>query len=229
MNFVRVMYGITILLVAAFFFVHLHQEDDVTEMPKRTESSAVYVHLAKHDPPMTYVETKRVHNDLTTGKFVSPVLTELDLIDSVRTMYETSKRIRHYYYDPRLSLKKFTIVMLTYNRTVNLFQIFRHYCKMPDIIHKFVVVWHNIGTQIPAQLKDFPCNVPIVFVTPSENKLNNRFVPYEEIESECELMGKRREEVSIEDLFSEKPNISFHCFDNLLYHSMCWLFVEAWN
>ena len=81
---------------------------------------------------------------------------------------------------------KFTIVMPSYKRTRTLREIFDHYCGMDDIIDQLLIVWNNIDEIVPQALEKHKCKFPIKFLEQKRNTLNNRFVLYPEIQTECE-------------------------------------------
>nr|XP_020465783.1 exostosin-2 [Monopterus albus] len=82
----------------------------------------------------------------------------------------------------------FTAVVLTYDRVESLFRVITEISKVPSLA-KLLVVWNNqnksppegaIGTRRTCKL----CNK---VVRTKENKLSNRFFPYDEIETEAVL------------------------------------------
>jgi len=102
-----------------------------------------------------------------------------------------------------------TIIMPTYKRndflsdpkhpTLNV-------CKN-ELVNKLIIVWQNIGEEIPNSIKDnindLGINDKVEFKFPTKNSLNNRFYPYEYI-SDCV--------VSVDDdyNFSEKSLVECH-------------------
>ncbi|XP_066966241.1 exostosin-2 isoform X1 [Macrobrachium rosenbergii] len=80
----------------------------------------------------------------------------------------------------------FTAVILTYDRLESLFQVIQTMVQVPSL-SKVLVVWNN-QKKAPPQASMWPkINVPLKVVQTRENKLSNRFYPYEEIETECIL------------------------------------------
>ncbi|KAK8379154.1 hypothetical protein O3P69_019178 [Scylla paramamosain] len=80
----------------------------------------------------------------------------------------------------------FTAVILTYDRLDSLFQVIQMMAQVPSL-SKVLVVWNN-QRKPPPQASLWPkINVPLKVVQTRENKLSNRFYPYEEIETECIL------------------------------------------
>ena len=116
--------------------------------------------------------------------------THLKMADAVTAMKELIKRR-----DAVLPLlntgnnkrDKFTILMPSYRRTNTLQDIFDHYCVMDDIIHQLIIVWNNVNEIVPDWLKKYKCKFPITFKEQEKNTLNNRFVLYPEIKTECKL------------------------------------------
>lgn len=181
----RITIGMLALLVVVYFL--MSQRSSIFSVPHST----VLIHLEAEQQVhhnTSVVGSHRVNTDLVTAWFVSPTLDEEGIIERVRSMYATTKKIRHFYTNTRLNHNQFTVVMLSHNRTANLFHIFKHYCKMGDIINKFLVIWNNVGVPIPSRLQSMKCSFPIVFLPQSKNSLNNRFTPYSEIETECESL-----------------------------------------
>ncbi|XP_047485553.1 exostosin-2-like [Penaeus chinensis] len=80
----------------------------------------------------------------------------------------------------------FTAVILTYDRLESLFQVIQTMVQVPSL-SKVLVVWNN-QKKPPPQASMWPkISVPLKVVQTRENKLSNRFYPYEEIETECIL------------------------------------------
>lgn len=82
-----------------------------------------------------------------------------------------------------------TMVILTYKREGLLPRILKHYCKVA-VLQRILVVWNNIGTPVPQTLLNMTgaresCHAEIKFVLSEENKLTNRYLPRDEIETEC--------------------------------------------
>ena len=81
--------------------------------------------------------------------------------------------------------EQFTVVMLTYEREQVLLNSLARLYGLP-YLHKVVVVWNS--AKPPAQELEWPdIGVPIVVVKTERNSLNNRFLPYSEIETEAVL------------------------------------------
>ncbi|XP_071941883.1 exostosin-2-like [Antedon mediterranea] len=80
----------------------------------------------------------------------------------------------------------FTAVVLTYNRVESLFKIIREIAKTPSL-SKILVVWNNQEMSPPAATTWPKISKPLKVVQTKENKLSNRFYPYDEIETECVL------------------------------------------
>ena len=117
---------------------------------------------------------------------IKSYLSTPDAEASVHELLERKEAVRpHLQTD--FKKNKFTIVMPSYKRTETLKEIFDHYCPMEDIIDQILIVWNNVGESVPTYLVEYPCKFPITFLEQKKNTLNNRFVPYPEIKTECEL------------------------------------------
>ncbi|GFO45755.1 exostosin-like 3 [Plakobranchus ocellatus] len=81
--------------------------------------------------------------------------------------------------------EQFTIVMLTYQREVVLMQALQRFKSLP-FLNKVVVVWNSEAPPSP-ELRWPQIGVPIKVVKTKKNSLNNRFLPYAEIETEAIL------------------------------------------
>uniref|UniRef100_A0A0N4ZWP6 Glyco_transf_64 domain-containing protein n=1 Tax=Parastrongyloides trichosuri TaxID=131310 RepID=A0A0N4ZWP6_PARTI len=78
--------------------------------------------------------------------------------------------------------EQFTIVMLTYNRDQILYSALERLHQLP-YLNKIIVVWNNI---LRKPQNNWPhLHVPIIFVNATKNSLNNRFFPYDQIETEA--------------------------------------------
>lgn len=81
------------------------------------------------------------------------------------------------------------MVTPTYKRTSNLPVLLDHYCAMTDIIHKIIILWNNVGEEVPKDIIDQgrKCDVPVVIKIMPRNNLTSRFIPYTEIETAGEI------------------------------------------
>ncbi|KPJ16108.1 Exostosin-2 [Papilio machaon] len=80
----------------------------------------------------------------------------------------------------------FTAVILTYDRVDSLFTLIKKLVRTPSLT-KILVVWNN-QKKPPPPSSDWPViNKPLKVIRTKENKLSNRFYPYDEIETECQL------------------------------------------
>ncbi|CAG5017817.1 unnamed protein product [Parnassius apollo] len=81
--------------------------------------------------------------------------------------------------------EQFTIVILTYERESVLAAALARLRGLP-YLNKVVVVWNGVTPPTPAQA--WPdCGAPVAVVRSSRNSLNNRFLPYNLIETEAVL------------------------------------------
>ncbi|XP_050417869.1 exostosin-2 [Patella vulgata] len=80
----------------------------------------------------------------------------------------------------------FTAVILTFDRLESLFQVIKRVAKVPSLA-KVVVVWNNQNKAAPPMSSWPYIGKPIKVIQTKKNKLSNRFVPYDEIETECIL------------------------------------------
>ncbi|CAG9135746.1 unnamed protein product [Plutella xylostella] len=80
----------------------------------------------------------------------------------------------------------FTAVILTYDRVESLFKLITQLVKTPSLA-KILVVWNNQKKSPPPSSEWPVINKPLKVIRTKENKLSNRFFPYDEIETECQL------------------------------------------
>ncbi|KAL0880397.1 hypothetical protein ABMA27_002833 [Loxostege sticticalis] len=80
----------------------------------------------------------------------------------------------------------FTAVILTYDRVESLFTLVKKLVKTPSLA-KILVVWNHQKKQPPPSSEWPVINKPLKVIRTKENKLSNRFFPYDEIETECQL------------------------------------------
>ncbi|KAG9469634.1 hypothetical protein GDO78_020039 [Eleutherodactylus coqui] len=80
----------------------------------------------------------------------------------------------------------FTAVVLTYDRVESLFRVITEVSKVPSL-SKLLVVWNNQNKSPPEESLWPKIRVPLKVVRTAENKLSNRFFPYDEIETESVL------------------------------------------
>ena len=84
-----------------------------------------------------------------------------------------------------LPREQFTIVMLTYEREQVLIESLARLDGLP-YLHKVVVVWNSPRPPSP-DLKWPEIGVPVHVIRTLKNSLNNRFLPYDCIETEAIL------------------------------------------
>ncbi|KAJ8396673.1 hypothetical protein AAFF_G00015110 [Aldrovandia affinis] len=80
----------------------------------------------------------------------------------------------------------FTAVVLTYDRVESLFRVITEISKVPSLA-KLLVVWNNQNKSPPEESLWPKIAMPLKVVRTKENKLSNRFFPYDEIETEAVL------------------------------------------
>uniref|UniRef100_A0A671PJ21 Exostosin-2 n=1 Tax=Sinocyclocheilus anshuiensis TaxID=1608454 RepID=A0A671PJ21_9TELE len=80
----------------------------------------------------------------------------------------------------------FTAVVLTYDRIESLFRVITEISKVPSLA-KLLVVWNNQNKSPPEESLWPKVTVPLKVVRTKENKLSNRFFPFDEIETEAVL------------------------------------------
>lgn len=80
----------------------------------------------------------------------------------------------------------FTAVILTYDRIDLLFSLINKIVEVPSLT-KILIVWNNLRKN-PPDAKRWPkLSKPVEIIRAKENKLSNRFYPYDEIETEAIL------------------------------------------
>lgn len=83
-----------------------------------------------------------------------------------------------------------TVVILTHKRTRTLSKIISHYCKI-QFLQRILVVWNNVNETIPFIMKSWETRCALSgvrFIQPWSNKLINRYLPWREIETDCEYI-----------------------------------------
>ncbi|GMT30915.1 hypothetical protein PFISCL1PPCAC_22212 [Pristionchus fissidentatus] len=78
--------------------------------------------------------------------------------------------------------EQFTVVILTYNRDDSLVTILKLLNNCP-YLNKVIIVWNNPDRKPEDAWPTL--HVPIEFIFPEKNSLLNRFIPYDEIETEA--------------------------------------------
>ena len=81
-----------------------------------------------------------------------------------------------------------TLVMLTYKRNNILPKILMHYCRVPQL-QRIVVVWNDIDTPIPPNITNITatCDADLKLIVAKKNKLTNRYIPREEVNTDCKF------------------------------------------
>ncbi|KAF1762148.1 hypothetical protein GCK72_010410 [Caenorhabditis remanei] len=80
--------------------------------------------------------------------------------------------------------EQFTVILLTYERDSVLVGALERLHQLP-YLNKILVVWNNIHREPPDTWPSL--HVPVEFIRVTENSLNNRFVPWDRIETESVL------------------------------------------
>lgn len=80
----------------------------------------------------------------------------------------------------------FTAVVLTYDRVDSLFLLVQQLSRVPSL-SKILVIWNNQNKDPPPPSVWPKLSTPMELIRTKENKLSNRFYPYDEIETEAVL------------------------------------------
>ena len=121
---------------------------------------------------------------LGSGQFAKPPenATAAEILNAKLRRYE------HKIYRVDSPGERCTFVAQAYKRATLLDRLIKHYCSMP-IFHKVLIIWNDVNTSIPESFTSGlqNCSSLVQFVMPDKNLLTNRFVPREEIETDCKL------------------------------------------
>ncbi|KAL0275447.1 UNVERIFIED_CONTAM: hypothetical protein PYX00_003286 [Menopon gallinae] len=80
----------------------------------------------------------------------------------------------------------FTAVVLTYDRVESLFLLIQQLSRVPSL-SKILVIWNNQNKDPPPPSVWPKFSTPLELIRTKENKLSNRFYPYDQIETEAVL------------------------------------------
>lgn len=132
----------------------------------------------------------------------------------------------------------FTAVILTYDRLELLFLLINKLVKVPSL-SKVLVIWNNQHKNPPPSTRWPKVNKPLKVIQTKENKLSNRFYPYDEIETEAvlsiddDIIMLTADEVEFAyEVWREFPDriVGFpsriHMWDN---STMCWRYESEWT
>lgn len=132
----------------------------------------------------------------------------------------------------------FTAVILTYDRLELLFLLINKLVKVPSL-SKVLVIWNNQLKNPPHSTKWPKVNKPLKVIQTKENKLSNRFYPYDEIETEAvlsiddDIIMLTADEVEFAyEVWREFPDriVGFpsriHMWDN---GTTCWKYESEWT
>lgn len=132
----------------------------------------------------------------------------------------------------------FTAVILTYDRLESLFVLITKLVKAPSL-SKVLVIWNNQHKDPPHPSKWPKINRPLKVIQTKENKLSNRFYPYDEIETEAmlsiddDIVMLTADELEFGyEVWREFPDriVGFpsrtHIWDN---STMCWKYESEWT
>ncbi|XP_011163713.1 exostosin-2 isoform X1 [Solenopsis invicta] len=132
----------------------------------------------------------------------------------------------------------FTAVILTYDRLELLFLLINKLVKVPSL-SKVLVIWNNQHKDPPHSSRWPKVNKPLKVIQTKENKLSNRFYPYDEIETEAvlsiddDIIMLTADEVEFAyEVWREFPDriVGFpsrlHMWDN---GTNCWKYESEWT
>ncbi|XP_076667121.1 exostosin glycosyltransferase sotv [Andrena cerasifolii] len=132
----------------------------------------------------------------------------------------------------------FTAVILTYDRLELLFLLINKLVKVPSL-SKVLVIWNNQHKDPPHSSRWPKLSKPLKVIQTKENKLSNRFYPYDEIETETvlsiddDIIMLTADEVEFAyEVWREFPDriVGFpsriHMWDN---GTSCWKYESEWT
>lgn len=132
----------------------------------------------------------------------------------------------------------FTAVILTYDRLELLFLLINKLVKVPSL-SKVLVIWNNQQKDPPHPSRWPKLSKPLKVIQTKENKLSNRFYPYDEIETEAvlsiddDIIMLTADEVEFAyEIWREFPDriVGFpsriHMWDN---GTNCWKYESEWT
>ncbi|XP_051164279.1 exostosin-2 [Leptopilina boulardi] len=132
----------------------------------------------------------------------------------------------------------FTAVILTYDRLELLFSLINKLVKVPSL-SKVLVIWNNQNKDPPPSSTWPKLLKPLKVIRTKENKLSNRFYPYDEIETEAilsiddDIIMLTTDEVEFAfEVWREFPDriVGFpsrtHTSDNI---TGCWKYESEWT
>ena len=67
-------------------------------------------------------------------------------------------------------------------------KVVENYCGVAEL-RKILLIWNDVESPIPPQIQELKkrCGVELQFIKSEKNKMTNRFLPRNEIETDCEL------------------------------------------
>ncbi|XP_057321592.1 exostosin-2 [Microplitis mediator] len=132
----------------------------------------------------------------------------------------------------------FTAVILTYDRVELLFSLITKITQVPSL-SKILVIWNNVKKDPPASSRWPKVNKSLQVIRTKENKLSNRFYPYDEIETEAvlsiddDIIMLTADELEFAyEVWREFPDriVGFpsrtHTWDN---ETQCWRYESEWT
>lgn len=85
------------------------------------------------------------------------------------------------------SLEKCTLVLLILQEKA-VIPLLKHYCGI-TILKRILLVWNNLDAAVPLAFKQWVkiCKSGLKLIQPHTPKLTNRYLPWQEIETDCKL------------------------------------------
>lgn len=161
-------------------------EDAATPIMAVHTASVTGDSLGPHQPRTR--SSVKVSSPSTTTS--ADALTTVDPVVQKKLMYYYSK-ILHRPDMEELHMGKqveetCTLVVMTYKRATILSKVLNHYCKI-SFLEKILIIWNDPEQWVSPMLRSWTrrCSRKLVFIEAKANKLTNRYVPREEIKTDC--------------------------------------------
>ncbi|KAF8358482.1 hypothetical protein PRIPAC_93477 [Pristionchus pacificus] len=128
--------------------------------------------------------------------------------------------------------EQFTVLLMTYHRDEGVKEIIKRLNNCPHL-NKVLVVWNNVGRDPSGAWPNI--HVPVEFVRSARNSLNNRFMPYDRIETEVgakiersttredqrSKINKLKDQTNLQAVFSIDDDMDV-AHDELVYAFKVW-------
>ena len=140
-------------------------------------------------PSIPFERPKTIENEYSAEKISSASHDGIDVFRNISMGGGDGKKFNHYLSGNYLE-EQFTILILTFKREISLIRLLEKYVKLP-YLNSIIVIWNDMSTEPSSDFYQkfnlYLSAKRIRIIKSEKNSLNNRFLPYNLIYTDCIL------------------------------------------